>query len=222
MTCAEMDDRLDAWVDGTLPEAERPGVEHHLSGCPSCREDERRTRELLVRAAALPRSLAPPRDLWPGISRDIERRRAWSWPRVASWQPVLAVAAAVIVAVGAAYFGRPDATPIHTVVVPSPGSPSYGIQPAAVTTDPVLATLERDYQDAANALLAALRERGGGWSRDPGESGAQPRGDRHRPDRGAPRPRAGPGPPELSRMLISTHRKRVDVLRRMVKLSTAL
>ena len=31
-----------------------------------------------------------------------------------------------------------------------------------------------------------------------------------------------PSRPELGRMLVSTHRKRVDVLRKMVKLSTAL
>ena len=31
-----------------------------------------------------------------------------------------------------------------------------------------------------------------------------------------------PASPELGRMLVSTHRKRVDVLRKMVKLSTAL
>ena len=31
-----------------------------------------------------------------------------------------------------------------------------------------------------------------------------------------------PARPELGRMLVSTHRKRVDMLRKMVKLSTAL
>ena len=31
MTCRELDDRLDGWVDRTLPEAERTEVEGHLA-----------------------------------------------------------------------------------------------------------------------------------------------------------------------------------------------
>ncbi len=98
MTCQELDDRLDGWVDRTLPEEQKLEVESHLAECARCREEERQLRQLLTHAAALPRSVSPPRDLWPEISRKIERGRAWSWPR-GSWQPALAVAAAVVVAV---------------------------------------------------------------------------------------------------------------------------
>jgi len=224
MTCLEMDARLDAWVDGTLPQAERETVEQHLERCERCREDERRLRELLAHASALPRSLAPGRDLWPGIAREIERRKAWSWPRLTTWQPLLAVAAAVLVALGAIFFGQPAVTPVHTVVVPSPGSGSpYELRPAAVSSDPGVAAMERDYQDAATALIAALQERQGEIA--PGTLESVERNLAIIDQALAEVHEAleqDPGRPELGRMLVSTHRKRVDVLRKMVKLSSTL
>ena len=221
MTCLELDDRLDGWVDRTLPEEQRLEVEAHLAACPECREQERRLRRLLSHASALPRSVSPPRDLWPGISRRIERGRMWSR---GSWQPVLAVAAAVVAALGAVVFWQQPPPPVHTVVVASPaaGSP-HSIRPASVQMDPGLIAMERDYQAAANALLAVLQER-----KD--ELGPETLAsvDRNLAVIDAALAEVhlalqkDPARPELGRMLVSTHRKRVDVLRKMVKLSTAL
>jgi hypothetical protein len=219
MTCRELDDRLDAWVDRTLPEAERREVETHLAGCPACREQERRLRQLLAHASALPRSVSPPRDLWPEISRRIERDRAWSWPRIGSWQPALAVAAAVVVALLAVVLRQPAPTPAHTVVIPSPGAGAYQMHPAAVQMDPGLVAMERDYQAAANALQERKDEL------EPGTLASVDRNLAVIDEALAEVHRAletDPASPELGRMLVSTHRKRVDVLRKMVKLSTAL
>jgi hypothetical protein len=224
MNCRELEDRLDGWVDRTLSEAERREVESHLAGCPGCREQERRLRHLLAHAAALPRSVSPPRDLWPEISRKIERERGWSRPRIASWQPALAVAAAVVIALGAVVL-RPQApTPANIVVVPGPSTgPGYRVHPAAVEMDPGLVAMERDYQTAANALLAALQERKDGL--EP-ETRANVERNLAVVDTALAEVHEAlaqdPASPELSRMLVSTHRKRVDVLRKMVKLSTAL
>jgi predicted anti-sigma-YlaC factor YlaD len=224
MTCRELDDRLDGWVDRTLSEAERQEVESHLAGCPGCREQERRLRQLLAHASALPRSVSPPRDLWPEISRRIERGRAWSWPRIASWQPALALAAVVVVALSAVVLRQQTPTPANIVVIPSPATGSdYRLHPAAVEMDPGLVAMERDYQAAANALLAALQER-----RDElePETLASVESNLAVIDAALAEVHAAlakdPASPELSRMLVSTHRKRVDVLRRMVKFSTAL
>jgi hypothetical protein len=224
MICRELDDRLDGWVDRTLSEAERREVESHLAGCPGCREEERRLRQLLAHASALPRSVSPPRDLWPEISRRIERGRAWSWPRIVAWQPALAVAAAVVVALGAVVLRQQAPTPANIVVVPSPATgPGYRMHPAAVEMDPGLVAMERDYQAAANALLAALQER-----RDElePETLASVESNLAVIDAALAEVHEAlakdPASPELSRMLVSTHRKRVDVLRKMVKLSTAL
>jgi len=223
MTCQELDARLDGWVDRTLPEEQKLEVESHLAECARCREEERLLRQLLTHAAALPRSVSPPRDLWPDVLRRIERGRAWSWPR-GSWQPALAVAAAVVVAVVAVVLEQQQPPPVHTVVIPSPvaGSP-YSIRPASAQMDPGLIAMEQDYQAAANALLAVLQER-----RDELEPETLAGVERNLAvidEALAEVHRAlekDPARPELGRMLVSTHRKRVDVLRKMVMLSTAL
>jgi hypothetical protein len=224
MNCRELEDRLDDWVDGTLSGPERSEVESHLAGCPGCREQERRLRQLLAHAAALPRSVSPPRDLWPEISQRIEGERAWSWPRIASWQPVLAVAAAVVVALGAVVLRQEAPTPANIVVVPGPATgPDFRLHPAAVELDPGLVAMERDYQAAANALLAALQER-----KDELEPETLAGVERNLAviDEALAEVHEAlaedPASPELGRMLVSTHRKRVDVLRKMVKLSTTL
>ncbi|MCG6928089.1 MAG: zf-HC2 domain-containing protein [Acidobacteria bacterium] len=224
MTCREMNDRLDEWVDDTLPEPERRAAESHLAGCADCRRHEQDLRELLTHAKALPRSVSPPRDLWPDIADKLERRRVWYWPRFEAWTPALAVAAAVVIALGAVVFGRPTPAPVHTVVIPSPTTASGGrLQTAAVEMDPGLVAMERDYQDAANALMEALLERKG--ELEP-ETLAQVQHNLAVIDEAlAALHRAlaqDPNRPELERMLVSTHRKRVDVLRKMVKLSTTL
>lgn len=223
MTCQELDDRLDGWVDRTLPEEQKLEVESHLAECARCRVEERQLRQLLTHAAALPRSVSPPWDLWPEISRKIERGRAWSWPR-GSWQPALAVAAAVVVAVVAVVLEQQPPPPVHTVVIPTPVTGSrYSIRPASVQMDPGLIAMEQDYQAAANALLAVLQER-----RDDLEPATLAGVERNLAvidEALAEVHRAlekDPSRPELGRMLVSTHRKRVDVLRKMVKLSTAL
>lgn len=55
-----------------------------------------RDDELTALAARLPREVAPPRDLWPGIEAAISKQA----PRRRPWQRVLAQAAAVLVLVG--------------------------------------------------------------------------------------------------------------------------
>jgi hypothetical protein len=90
-------------------------------------------------------------------------------------------------------------------------------------SDPVLAAAARDYEAAANALLAALER----------QRAVLPPGDLARVesnlkviDRALAEVRQAlvkdPESPELNRMLVATHRKKVDVLRRVVRLSTAL
>ena len=63
MNCDDVRDRLDDYVDGELAQAERTVVAGHLSDCSACREQERRLRGLLAKAAALPEELTPAREL---------------------------------------------------------------------------------------------------------------------------------------------------------------
>ena len=222
MTCQELDERLDGWVDGELAAAAAE-VEAHLASCPLCQERERRLRQVLAHAASLPRSVTPPRDLWPGIARRVERERSWSWAS-GGWSPwALAAAATVVVGLAAVLWsGRPPAA-VRTVEIPAATPEARLAALPAVASDPVLAAAEREYQAAANALLEALQQR-----RDRLEPATVAAVEKNLAviDRALGEVRQAlvedPTNPELNRMLVATHRKKVDVLRRVVKLSTAL
>ena len=222
MTCHELDERLDDLVDGALAGAEAQAVASHLAECAPCREREQQLRQLLAHAAALPRSLAPPRDLWPGIAERIERGSAWSalW---ASWHPLaFAAAAAAVLGLAAFLWNGAGPTAVRTVAMPS-GSPSLRPVTNTAVADPVLAAAAREYEAAATALLQALQRRRGVL---PPEDLARVEANLEVIDRALEEVRQAlvkdPASPELNRMLVATHRKKVDVLRRVVRLSTAL
>jgi anti-sigma factor RsiW len=223
MTCHELDERLDDWVDGALPAAAASEVEAHLRSCAACREQEQRLRQVLAHAAALPRSLTPPRDLWPAIARSVSRERSWA-SAASGWGPwALAAAATVVIGLGAVLWSGPSPSQVRTVQIPTPSPAMTLVSGTVVVSDPVLAAAERDYEAAANALLLALQER---------RTGLQPEvlaaveANLQVIDRALAEVRQAlvhdPKNRELSRMLVSTHRKKVEVLSRVVKLSTAL
>jgi hypothetical protein len=87
----------------------------------------------------------------------------------------------------------------------------------------VLAQAEREYEEAAQALLEALQRRRGVL---PAEDLARVESNLQVIDRALAEVREAlvknPKNPELNRMLVATHKKKVDVLRRVVRLSTAL
>ncbi len=207
MTCREVDRYLDDYVDGTLAEGEFQEVELHLASCEECRKAERGLRRILAEAAALPRQASPERDLWPGIAERLQP------PARASWT-LLAAAAAVVLALAGAFFLRDGSAPLagpRTV-------------PVAVTSEsPALAEAESDYVRASEALLAALHERRESFSP---ETIASVEKNLEVIDRALAEVREAlrrdPENPELTRMLAATHRRKVDVLRRVVKLTTTL
>jgi predicted anti-sigma-YlaC factor YlaD len=224
MTCHELDERLDEWVDGELPAAAATEVEAHLASCPLCRGREQRLRQLLAHAAALPRSVAPERDLWPAIARRVERERAWSW-RSVGWSPVV-LAAAATVAIGLAavfWSGQSPAARVRTVEIPTPTPEARRVAGTDGLSDPVLAAAARDYEAAAHVLLEALQQR---RARLQPEDLAAVEANLDVIDRALAEVRQAlvrsPENAELGRMLVSTHRKKVEVLSRVVKLSTAL
>ncbi|HEY7516049.1 MAG TPA: zf-HC2 domain-containing protein [Vicinamibacteria bacterium] len=209
MTCRDVDDRLDDYVDGTLAEGEFQEVELHLASCEECRKAERALRRILTEASALPRQKSPERDLWPGIAERLQRRSTYG-----GWTS-LAAAAAVALALAGSFFLKgggsgPDAGP-RTV-------------PVAVTSEsPALAEAEGDYERASAALLAALHERRDSFSP---ETIASVEKNLEVIDGALAEVREAlrrdPENPELTRMLAATHRRKVDVLRRVVKLTTTL
>jgi hypothetical protein len=210
MTCPEIALRLDDYVDGELAEPEFQEVELHLAGCPSCRDAESDLRRLLAAAAALPRTVTPPRDLWPAVAGRIgpgipARRRRPSWVLAG-----LAAAAAVVLAVSATIGRRDGLDPVTT------SSPLTTV----AHTEPSLAELESEYARATGALLAALdAERG----RLAPETVGAVEENLKAIDRALAEIRVAirndPGNPQLARILRSTHQRKIDLLRRLVRLS---
>jgi len=222
MTCHEVDERLDDWVDGELDAGAAAEVEAHLASCADCQAQERRLRQLLAHAASLPRSLTPARDLWPDIARRIGRERTWSWAAT-SWPPwALAAAATVLVGLVAVLGTGRSPSAVRTVEIPA-ATPEARLAALPTVPDPLLAAAERDYEAAANALLEALQKR---QAEIQPETLVAVRANLEVIDRALAEVREAlvkdPSSPELNRMLVATHRKKVDVLRRVVRLSTAL
>jgi hypothetical protein len=71
MNCSKITDRLDDYLDGRLDAAEADELQRHLADCSACADEFDSIRDLRERAAELPRSLEPARDLWPGIASRI-------------------------------------------------------------------------------------------------------------------------------------------------------
>ncbi len=65
-------ERLNDYADGALEADEVRAVDSHLQACAVCRAELEAIRALLAEAARLPRSIEPPRDLWPDIDRQLE------------------------------------------------------------------------------------------------------------------------------------------------------
>ncbi len=119
MSCHEWINRIDDFLDGRLEAAEAEDLQMHIAGCPSCADEVASIRELRDLAAALPRSLEPLRDLWPGIEDRVSATKVVRG-RFGS-RAVLAAAAAVVIvsSVVTAYFiGRAQAVMV-TVEPPS-------------------------------------------------------------------------------------------------------
>jgi hypothetical protein len=218
--CDDVRERLDDFVDGQLPRspslpgtgeaAEGARVEEHLAGCAACRAEEAALRALLADAAALPPAVTPPVDLWPGIERRIRTSGSGTWLRY------LAAAACVALAVAGALTARSTSTPPATTVAGAAGAPA-ALQPAALQAADV-EQVERDYERAASALLVKMRAQ---QDRLSPETVAQVEESLRTIDAALEQIRAAlqqrPAEPALHLMLTATHRKKVEVLRRVVE-----
>ena len=98
MRCQVVIDRLSAFIDGELPDAERQAVERHLDGCPACAAVHRRLAEAWALVAEAPR-VAPRVDLWPRIEARLEGEPPVpAWRAWISWKPFPALATLALVA----------------------------------------------------------------------------------------------------------------------------
>jgi hypothetical protein len=160
--CLLDDARLASYAEGTLPEADRAGVESHLKECARCRGQLEWLRTLAAETSRLPRARTPERDLWSGIAARLEPAGVLPLrrPRLIRFQPLALVAAAVALMIASAaltalwlHRGREQAPP--SVTASNPGSL---IIPAG--TDPqarALAELVRQVRDLEQSLPAGTR-----------------------------------------------------------------
>ncbi|MEX2115878.1 MAG: zf-HC2 domain-containing protein [Bacteroidota bacterium] len=72
--------QLDDYLDGALSKTDVAGVENHLRLCASCSTELKRMRRLNQKAANLPRSITPQRDLWAGIAERLSAHEQLSHP----------------------------------------------------------------------------------------------------------------------------------------------
>jgi hypothetical protein len=93
---------LDDYVTGELTEDARAPVAEHIAGCEICSAEVESLRQILARAAELPKSIEPPAEAWSTIRQTIERdtdaltqRRSFAGYR---WTPWAMAAAGLVVA----------------------------------------------------------------------------------------------------------------------------
>jgi predicted anti-sigma-YlaC factor YlaD len=210
-TCDDVREHLDDFVDGQLEAGERAPAEAHLAGCAACRAEEMALRALLAEAAALPAALTPPVDLWPHIERRIRVSGAGTWLRY------LAAAACVALAVAGALTTRSTPATGGAAGVAGRVAVPGTLQPAALQAADI-EQVERDYERAASALLVQMRAR---QDRMSPETVAQVEESLRTIDTALEQIRAAlqqqPAEPALHLMLTATHRKKVEVLRRVVE-----
>ena len=155
MNCHEAIDRFDDFLDGRLDATEIEDLRAHVAGCPSCAGELASIRDLKDLAAALPSSLEPSRDLWPGIEARISDAKV---VRSRFGRRALLAAAAAVVVVSSivtAYFvGRSQAV---VVTAESPAMIESGPSEVLLATFKGLGV--DNYMATRTELLNALEAR---------------------------------------------------------------
>lgn len=155
--CEKFRPLLDDYVDGALSPEEARAAQEHLASCASCAAALDELHMLLARAASLPQSIEPSRDLWAGIESRIRTacpQTAPAPPLRAKRIPGWAAAAAALFAVvaGSSWFllRRPATDPVPPVrsAVAVPLAEPAGLR-----------EIEAGYAPARADLLRLIEER---------------------------------------------------------------
>ncbi len=160
---------LDDYLDGELEAAQYEQVGQHLAECGRCTAEAAALKKLIGDARALPKQVAPDRDLWPEISARLARkaeattlvlplrRRRRGWPGGLAGRPaLLAAAAVVLITLSSAITvvlvrggAAGDARPAMAAAPPAAAVPALAaFQPA-----------EAEFQRAARELAGVLDTR---------------------------------------------------------------
>jgi len=142
-------DEINDLLDGALNEARTDELRRHLETCDECGTIHDALRATVDDAAALPRTIAPPPDLWGDVRGRLAPRRSTLSVRFSIGG--LAAAALLAAAIGSGI----------TVVVLRPSAPRNPIAVSAPTGTPpsTFASAERGYAESAARLERTLSER---------------------------------------------------------------
>lgn len=155
-------DQLCDSADGALAGAMVGAVSEHLGACGACAAQLTELTQLNAAAAALPREIQPPADLWLDIERDLVRSRRLAVHR--AWPVRYLAAAAVVVAVASSALTAVvmrNRTASSSDVAPAPSAVTAA-EPVAVTLAALperLAIEESGYARSALILQRTLDER---------------------------------------------------------------
>ncbi len=158
-------EKLDDYLDGLLPEDERRTLEAALAASDELRAELAALRTLRDETAALPREIAPERDLWPEIAARLAgsredatgtvvtfRRPGRAIRRSSTWSYLIAAAAILLFMLGAPVMldrsHAPEAVPADPLA-DAPGLPD----------DAEFKRVAAQYIEARNQLATLLAQR---------------------------------------------------------------
>ena len=213
MKCEQIRERLDDYVAATLHQSDEATLASHLAACAECAAEERGLRSLLRQAAELPRVMQPARDLWPGIAARLERRgRLLSFRPRATQVAWLAAAAAIAFALSGTLTTRSGK------IVPASQAPR--LVPASLDGVQGVLAAEQDYEQAAALLMRTLEQDREGLSP---ETLKVVQENLMLIDKALADVRRAldkdPASRELTSLLTATHRRKLETLQRVVRLS---
>ena len=210
MTCAELRERLEAYVRGTLSDGEAAAFEAHLGRCAECAALLEAAAPRLEPMTALPRAVAPAADLWPLIRSRLARRGAKGQGRFAVSGWWLAAAAMLLIAVSSG---------VTALLLRR--EPSRSVGPSARPPDRLTA-LETQYSAASDDLTGALEK---ARARLTPETVAIIRRNLATIDSALAESRRAlardPANAALEQLVVAAWRQKLDFLRRATALSTA-
>jgi anti-sigma-K factor RskA len=216
---------LDDYVTGDLPEEARPPVEEHIAACTLCSAEVESLKQILARAAELPKSIDPPANAWSNIRSAIARdesaaRADDSVSRFEIWQRryVLAAAAilvAVLSSAGTAVFMIAHSSGALTGAVDN--NPSSEATPATLAAFTIE---ENNYLRTASMLQDLFDQQEGSLAP---ETVAQLKASVRTIDEAILEARNAlardPANKMLVEMLSASYRQKVDLLRRTTELT---
>ncbi len=217
MKCDDVRILIDDHVDGELQPPVREEVASHLRECADCRAEEQGVHALLAATAALPREIAPERELWPQISERLRVVVPLARP-AARFQPLLLLAAAALLIALSSLVTWRIARPAETRLAARPAEPQGTL--IAHTPATGLLEAETEYARATDELLLALETRRGSLSP---ETLMEVEQNLRAIDGALKNLRDAladdPGNQQLTQLLTGTHKRKVEALRRVVRLS---